>query len=353
MRSCGWALALRLLRVLLPGGALVFFVSIGLRIVSGSVANDIATDLIEASDFLEQPLHAVVAAFTLGLVLYMIEPGNGAPQYYQNIPSSHLRTLLANRGKSADHVGLYLLLTDEKLPDHLQERALFYGAVYRVGFQIVFFAFLMVGLVPLAVLLLDLDENPASIELAPVEIVALAVVGAGIAWPFVRQALSGRSLRLRSRLTLLVALVSVACLSAWATMIAVSDIREAAMWTAGIANVVALLLWSILRLGGPWTARWAHFRGLTNQKPDVAHRPLQFGLIDLLVGLPAIGATVAIASLMSTGALLALMAILFAAVVLAHFRKHERQLYGIYRNQNLWLDNNIDSILVEYAKLIH
>lgn len=43
--------------------------------------------------------------------------------------------------------------------------------------------------------------------------------------------------------------------------------------------------------------------------------------------------------------LVVICSLLLSALLLSYVRKHERQQFGIYRNQNFWIDANLDAII--------
>src|SRR5437764_1381675 len=88
-------------RVVLPGGAVLFLIDVALRVL-GSVKGIAVAPFVDTRKLIETPLHAATIAFGLGLLLYFVDPGYGAPQYYGNIPSTHLRRKLSERDIQAD-----------------------------------------------------------------------------------------------------------------------------------------------------------------------------------------------------------------------------------------------------------
>lgn len=345
-------------RVLVPGAAALFFLDVALRII-GSAQGVPSAPFTAARVGIEQPFTAFTIAFALGLLLYFVDLGYGAPQYYASIPSTHLEKELRKRNcKDADWVSLYLVVGDSMLPPQLQDRALFYGAVYRIGFQVIFFAFLTVAAVP--VVILHLRSNTASLDITfRTETAAAAAVvvftallprlGRCVWIKQQKQRRPSEEKTLAKKVRFVMGVVTLLSLPTAAWLYA--GFAEEETWAQPVIEIttaVAIVGWGILRLGGPLKARWEYMRGARRTKPDVPHRPSEVALLDLVVAVPSIVGMVTLGPSLRLGSIWALALLTATALLLAFFRKHERQQWGIYRNQSLWIDANIDDIIEKF-----
>jgi hypothetical protein len=343
-------------RVLLPGGALLFLIDLATRILASAQGIKPGT-LEDLRKVLEDPFSAVAIAFGMGLLLYLVDPGYGAPQYYVNLPSTHLAETMRKRGMEVDEVSLYLVLADSLLPPALQDRALFYGAVYRIGFQIIIYGFLTAALIPISLLLL-LPAN-ADVEFEPSYAAwgGVGVVVAVASLPWIRTGFRrGRSRPARPRpigkwfaMSMLVLILMPTI--AWLNLAWNSELR----WSheaAGLSSTMALLSWVVLRLSGPLGPRFRHLRGVQRKKPDEPHSQLQIALLDLVVVVPALIGVMALDAWFSFAGTWGVCLLSAGALLLAFLRKHERQLYGIYRNQNLWIDSHLEQIVDEFSAVM-
>lgn len=332
-------------RIILPGGIVVVLLVLSVRILG-------ATPGIEPpwsqalTGFLEDPFTGIASAFAIGLVLYWLDPGYGAPQYYAHIPSSHLRDLMLERGVQGDHLSLYFQAMHSLMPDGLREQGLLYGAFYRIGFQATTYAILVGAALPLGIAM-TIGPPGRSQRWPPWIVVAsIILIACLVAWPFLRCLFKGRGVSIGLVLTLYVFGSTMGTLSTWGNYAGGwFDSRvDRESLLAAYAGVL-FLAWLALRLVGPLRPYWRYFRGGMRGKPDNPHTEVQIGAIN---SSPAI---FAVAGLAATGASLApiqvigITSILGVGLGLAILRKHERQLTGIYKNQNQWLTANLDKVL--------
>jgi hypothetical protein len=343
-------------RVLLPGAALLFLIDVATRILASAQGIKPGT-LEDLRNVLEDPFSAVAIAFGLGLLLYLVDPGYGAPQYYVNLPSNHLAEKMQERGMEVDEVSLYLVIADSLLPPALQDRALFYGAVYRIGFQIIIYAFLTAALIPIGLLLLLPTNADAKFEPSYAAWGGLGVVVAATSLPWIRTAFRRSRSRPEVRrpigkwFFMSMLLLIMVPLIAWLNLAWNSQLR----WSheaAGGFSTIAVLSWVVLRLSGPLSPRFRHLRGIQRRKPDEPHSQLQIALLDLVVVTPALIGVMVLDARFSFAGVWGVCLLSAGALLLAFLRKHERQLYGIYRNQNLWIDSHLDQIVDEFSAVI-
>jgi hypothetical protein len=174
-------------RIVLPGGLVVFLLDLCARLI-------LATPRVRPSvigafpKFIEQPLVALAATFGIGLVLYFLDLPYSSPQFWKGIPSKVLESRMGADTK-ADPLSLFFLASDKLMPSEMRERALLYGAIYRIGFQLVLFTIIGCLVVPIGILfrLPDPPIVPGPM-ISGVTLAALAIVLPCILVPFLREA---------------------------------------------------------------------------------------------------------------------------------------------------------------------
>jgi hypothetical protein len=332
-------------RMLLPGAAVVFLLDLAARIVALHPAApfNVAQALPK---FLEGPLRGLAAAFGIGFVLYFLDPGYGAPQFYQGIPSTHLKGLLERRGIKADAVSLYFRAMDELLPETLRERALLYGALYRIGFQLVLYTILVAGLLPTTILLLFRRLPPLTYgRPTPVLWVSWAAVTVAIMIPFCKRAISGKSISPGPGILAAAAINVSASILAWVNLPFSFIPRVPPVALVTTVTLAVFGAWMVVRLVGPLNIWLRHLEGRLDAKPDRPHSPIQIAALDGSIAATSLTGLVVLWPILAPAQVAATSALLCTGLTLSYLRKHERQLSGIYRNQRQWLDARLESVL--------
>ncbi len=333
-------------RMLLPGAAVVFLLDVAARIIAlhPSAPFNVAQGLPK---FLEDPLRGLAAAFGIGLVLYFFDPGYGAPQFYKGIPSTHLKKLLQGRGMTADALSLYFRAMDELMPETFRERAYLYGALYRIGFQLVLYTLLVASLLPTTILLLFRRLPPLTYgRPAPILWLSWGAVIVTVIGPFIRQVITPKPKFPGRGVLLAASIMAGLSIVAWVNLPLSFIPRVPPVGLATTVTLLAVGAWLIVRLVGPLGMWFKHIRNeLGGAKPDKPHSPIEIFAFDSSVAVAGLVGLVVLWPVLAAAQVAAISALLCVGLTLSYFRKYERQLSGIYRNQCRWLDAKLDSVL--------
>lgn len=333
-------------RMLLPGAIVVFLLDLGLRVllVDGGTH---ARTLENALTVIERPLVAITVAFAVGLVLYFVDLAYTTPAFWKNIPSSHLSIRLAEADVATDHLSLFFRASDELMPEAMRERALLYGALYRAGFQAMLFSITAAVVLPVAVLL----EMPVG-DLSPGFHLHRADwwVTGGLVLAFVALAPMRAVLRRQRRdlpetgpvVFLFLALAPLLAMwldLRWRFLPFVPHHRPQLVWL----TTITLGVWWFLRVGGRPGSRLRYWRG-DSGRPDDPYSASTNWTLDALAATAAVVGSGMLVPHMSVGQVLAINGSALVGLLLSVLGKHERQLQGIYRNQNNWIDAHVADI---------
>jgi hypothetical protein len=255
----------------------------------------------------------------------------------------------------ADPLSLFFLASDKLMPSEMRERALLYGAIYRIGFQLVLFTIIGCLVVPIGILF-RLPDPPIvqAPRIGGVTITALAIVIPCIFVPFFREAVKHKRRWPSWKFVLVIVLLVAGPCVVWLDL----PYRylpwspQADYWYV-LAVVGYGLPWGILRLTGPLKPRWQRWTGETRAKPDVPHSELEIALLDGGAVLVSLAGLISLSGRLANVQILGLVSLQALALILSFLKKHERQLQGIYRNQVNWLDSNLEQILALAGPLVH
>jgi len=330
--------------MLLPGAAVVVLLDVVARIIA---LHPVAPFIVAQSlpGFLENPLRGLAAAFGIGLVLYFLDPGYGAPQFYKDIPSTHLKKLLESRGVEAHALSLYFRAMDELMASPFRERSLLYGALYRIGFQVVLYTLLVASLLPTTILLLFRRLPPLTYgRPAPILWLSWGAVLVTVLCPFIRQRIAAEPKFPRKGVSLTASSMAALIIVAWVNLPLSFVPTVPPIWLATTVTFLAVAVWLILRLVGP-LSMWLNYVRLGGAKPDTPHPPIEIFAYDSSVAVAGLVGLVVLWPVLAPAQVVATSALLCVGLTLSYFRKYERQLSGIYHNQNEWLDAKLDSVL--------
>jgi hypothetical protein len=127
------------IRILLPGTLAIT--------LYGAI---VATYAPSAASPADNTLAAVIAALLLGLVLlYLDVPAKAAAYHSPDLPSRELQNWSIDSRPYNGAVNLYLVMLDVSFPPTIRSRALYTGAMFRIGFEGIY----LVGLGSIGVLL--------------------------------------------------------------------------------------------------------------------------------------------------------------------------------------------------------
>lgn len=332
-------------RMFLPGAIGLFIFDIVLRVVTPET--DSVSTLAKVLRTMEDPLTGLALAFALGLCLYFIDFPYAAPQFFEDIPSTHLRSKLIADGLSGrDSLSLFFRASDGKMPEQMRERALLYGAIYRVGLHLVVFSLGAAGMIPALVLAAG-EPSYAGVH-GGIDILALlgSAAAVPIVLPFARWGLRKKRPPGPERVPLLfLGLPTLFVCLLWLNYAHDywSEWADHPRWFL-FAHGVLVSAWLFFRIMGPPDVRIAHWRGESKTHPDSPFRPITYAALDGLLAVGALTGLVLVSGELDTAQLTASAALLVAGLLLAFNRKYERQLRGIYRNQNYWIDAEFDNI---------
>lgn len=360
------------LRLLIPGGIVVVLSELSLRVVGGDITTSVFVDDVGI---------AVFSAFGSGVVLYFIDVAYATPQFWRGIPSQYFEERAIENGiperlAREKALGIFLAEIEQRAPS-LHQRSLLFGALYRIGFQLVFFS-LAAG-VALPVLLLSTESLAAPKTLGTTDPIKIAwvLVGGSVLLvvallrtfkPILRdERFSSGQKILRSPLLIreiapkgvrAVVLTCSACgvlgwLAGWSMIIGGRHVAGVAIpneptlgrWLITGTTVVALFLWAFVRLVGPFGTWWSYIRTPGARKPDRPHSGSQVDSLDASAAIGPVVALFLVADSLTVGQVSVVSVLIAIALWLAHLGKYERQLSGIYRNQRDWLDRNLSQLL--------
>jgi hypothetical protein len=280
-------------------------------------------------------------------VLYFLDPGYGAPQYYRGIPSSHLAKSLKDRGIKAetDALSLYFLAVDQLMPEAFRERVLLYGAIYRVGFQLVLYTLLVASLLPTAILAFFGSLPPLTYGTpSPVLWVSWGAVILTVIVPFVREAIKRQPRFPRRGVTVGCLTITALSVAVWINLPLSFLPKVRPLGSAIAVTLVVIGFWLLLRLVGPLRV-WFQYLRSGGGKPDRPHSASEVAALDGSIALTGLVGAIVLWPALTLLQVVAICTLLWLGLMLSGFRKHERQLGGIYRNQRFWLDGEMDSIL--------
>lgn len=340
-------------RIVLPGALVLFLADIGIRIVSGGdrIGLDDADRWLR---LLEEPATAIVLALGVGLFLYFVDPGYGAPQYYVSIPSVELEKLVKDAGYKlpGSATSFYFVVADSIMPADLKERALLYGAFYRVAFQAILYTLLLGASIGPTVSLLVASTHNHSFTPRSGSLAAAVIVAVALAVPFIRELLKERKRQRwpKRRFVLLSAIAALIPSVLWVNL-GTEFLRPALHSEALAASFTGLVaaIWSLLRLSGPIRNRWAHLHDPSVPKPDKPHKATEIAVLDAMLVVPGFIALLAVDDQVTAGGVALVAALNIAGLVLSFLRKHERQLFGIYKNQTMWMELHLQEIVARYG----
>ncbi len=338
-------------RILLPGALFIGLIDIVIRVIAATPGPHDWSDLTRVASFVEDPLRGLVLAFGVGVILYFIEPGNSAPQYYQGIPSQHLWTRMRKEGVTGSNVSMFFAASDDFMPEALRSRALLYGAFYRIGFQVVVFTLLAAGVLPFLIVTLSRHDGSGPWHLAGGTRLGFWLVGVSVAVATIVVATNTGRKTNRAIGKLWVGAITMVLLNsaAWANF-AGQVTEEWTQWPnsywllAGVTTLTSAA-WFLLRLRGPLRPFFRHLRKGGGRKPDRPHTAGQIALLDCAMSSHGFAGLLALDGKVSPAQFGAVVGMLTISLIVSLVKKYETRLAGIYKNQNEWIDRNFDRIV--------
>ncbi len=348
-------------RMLLPGGLVLFLIDVSLRILG---ANAIwGYEVADALTVIEDPFIGIVLSFAIGLLLYWIDIPYATAFYFQDIPSTHLAKRLTEDERGRVHeVSLFFRVSDELMPQELHERALFYGAFYRIGYQTVLFTMLAAVLLPPTLLQKLTNVQYKTVDWSRPEVWAV-VSGTGFfaTLSVVRWLFRGRKADLKPLIGL--GALSFVTVALWLDRVAWQRLPEKLGRPAVlIASISLLFSWVVVRTLGPLGDRWKSWRGNLKReeagspiRPERPYRSSTSVFLDVFMASTGAVGLIVISDALSPAQMLGIATLSWSALALSFNRKYERQHSAIYTNQNAWIDSNMHAIraLIPHSERDH
>lgn len=338
-----------LYRIIIPGALSLGFAVVALRILAmGAEAPQEGLSAFIA--FLEDPLRAFVLAFAVGLLAYFIDPGYAMPEFWERMPSIEVRKILIEHDPRfqgyADNrfVGFYMLIFSDLLPDELRDRALLFGALFRVGVHAILGSLLTAVALPVVLLAIDSSDGKVTISLTleylPVPLIALLVT---LIMVMRRAMIEEQGSKKRPVMLTLVLIASG--VGPW-VFLAFVDRPHVLWWIAALGAAFTVGLWLAARFGGrigPYAKYLVSAQPYGRPREGYA-RHWVFAL-DGTLALGTYAGVYALGPSITMGQQVGIVGLVIFGLLFSFFRKHERQQHGIYRNQVGWVRRNIDDVL--------
>jgi hypothetical protein len=312
------------LRALVPGGLVVAMYA--------AISNTFG---ITGSALFDSALVAVAATLAVGLVLLFLDFPSKAATYHYDTPVEHLTTWddVAPRGEAA-YKTIYFEILDVEVPAGIKTKVYYFGAIYKIAFEIIYIAAASVPVLALAIIFptLGMTRHGDERHMRWLFIAACALhvcIAAG--------ALRNRRGKIRADLGVEIPKVD------WTFLV-----------VGGIAVVVYLgwhLRWAGVAGVALPTLIWAfrYYRGVKlagggKRNLHASTAAITYGTAS--VSACAIGARwVSEGSSLDTRAVLGWVAASLIAAALITTREHEKKLLGVYTTQRVWLDGKRDTLV--------
>lgn len=370
-------------RILIPGALAVVLADLVGRVLlltPNPMIQDQTLDQMKGFVALvEDPFRGAALAFTLGFLAYFLDPGYVTPEYRDRLPSARLGELLREWDRSdVEEKGLYFILLNEHMPDNVRERALLYGAFFRIGVQVILAAYLTATVMPLLILFIStagVDRGSLGDHLTVTRpgkaVVLFVAVELGLLFlrritikrrsaadaneaspaeggSIPRWARARGWARARADGPGFPALtIVVVGNGGWLVGTAIPSIQAGdgrSLVTTGV--LCACVVWTMVRLVGP-LGSWFHelWRGTEYIRSDKHYSRTGLFIVDGAFSSVALTGLLIMSGTMTSFQLTTIAGLLSVGILLAFTRKHERQQHGIYRNQRTWMEGNKELIL--------
>jgi hypothetical protein len=327
----------------------------------------VATIDVDAPAATADVLAAFFAALLAGIVLYFIDfPSKGATYRYL-LPDAIVRRWNVEMPAGRRPETLYFLILDEALPAGLRNRALYYGSIFRIGYEVVYILF-STGFVVVALCYLDVASSHARYDNSTTKnvvgvasgiLLALALWGPVIG-PLIGR-LSGRAGRFRAAATELRsqvrwldrAVLSAALVSAFVAWNGTPVIPAGVLIAAPGA---AAALWAVryhrgVRPADLAVSAWHVRERLTRRAPvrNLSATPATF-LLAIAAGtlLVVTAAGLPEKTVLSPAAAGGWAAGMTLSAVLVYLRGHERSMMGSRGEVIVWLELHRAELLDRY-----
>lgn len=348
------------IRIILPGALVV-------TLYTALVAMFAPTAPSPRDHFLE----AFVAALLIGLALLFVDlPAKSAAYRSADLPDRELRRWGVNASAYKGHVNLYFVMLDASFPAMVRNRALYTGAMYRIGFEGIYFVGLTaIGVVLTTALAPSAGPTRGANDTVRATLIAVAAIQAitflGTLWFWYLHRLQRRDIGtpqearravwkdLRTDISadgfflLCVTIVSLA----WYIISITHGWADAQKVFGAILVAAPALLWLLLYIRGrAQPDRDADQPAVWEQPRLPISPPSAVFLFCSASALAAVEAALKVGSKspLSTGWGLAWAAASVLPALLMAARGHEKKLIGSYRTQTAWMKLNRDALFAAY-----
>jgi hypothetical protein len=297
----------------------------------------------EKASLLDNPLTGIVAALTIGLLLYFLDIPARSAGYSKNQPTDYLNDKYPSI-RSGELLTAYLLLLNTRMPSNTRNRALYMGSMYRIGVEMILaLAFASSAVFGAALFNYGPIRGAVSVQAHRLGAAFLVVVFLLAVWAnatYVRVKLRERLKKfcagfwVWSMAVYYVGLVLVILPAVFAHFKKLPELQHHYVAVCGLA--ISVSYWN-----------WRYIRGDAAPKSD--REPLDSPFAGFLFLMP----TILVLSiylpgeknvLSSTGFLAGWIAVAGLVVAMVVIRGHERKLHGVYRGQTRWLKDNSEEV---------
>jgi hypothetical protein len=312
------------LRALVPGGLVVG--------IYASISKTFGITSLAVSG---SALVAVAATLAIGLVLLFLDIPGKAAVYHYDTPVEHLTTWgdVAPRGGAA-YKTIYFEILDVEVPPGIKTKVYYFGAIYKIAFEIIYLAAASVPVLALAVIFPTVGVTRHGDER---QMRALFIGACALHLCIVALALRQRRGKIGADLGVEIPNIDRALLVVGAIGAAVYLV-----WHLRWAGVVGVALPSLI-----WAGRY--FRGV--KLASGVKRNLHASTAAVTYGIASVSACaigvrgVSDSSSLDAQTVLGWLAASLVGAALITARDHEKKLLGVYTTQRVWLDGKRETLV--------
>jgi hypothetical protein len=292
-------------------------------------------------------LLGIIVAFAFGLVLYFVDASGRAQIYAAAQPHRVIESWNMKPPPGVSFQNAYFVVLDSVMPAGIRNRALYFGSIFRIGFESIYVSALgSIGVLTAATVCTSthaLRGTDTTVLWLAVPFHCLAAgLGIGEGYALARRRAHGQATEALRQLTRLFTLqigrggLLVCLIAAVAVLVYFWCAREP-----------ALLALAVAALAGLWASRYL----LGYRREDGSRRNVDVSTAAVLLTATVLLATVLAAtqlpkqSVVGTGAALGWSAVALVAEILLSRRGHERKLWAAYHTQKAWFELNRDAVV--------
>lgn len=352
-------------RIFIPGAVVVVLTVFSLRVVQLTPRPEdqsLLDGVNSLISYIETPANATVLAITIGFVLFFLDPAYRTSGYMIGLPSNHLKERLQSEGwETRGAANIYFKLLNEDMPTVLRQRALTFGAFFRIGVLIVLATLLVGVLLPVALLgVIGTSRGSPVTAIVPpttLGLLGFAIVG-GLTAVFLYRRFTVKQegtasvasydvtyVRVLNSTWTPVVIVGISGVVPW-LLIGLTRIGGAGSHIVFASAVASTVVWLVVRLMGPVGSVFISIR---SREPayyrNDHYAPRTEFCLDAAYAASGLVGVVVVSPVLAPVQTIAIMSMIGLGLALSFLRKHERQQHGVYRNQNAWIDRHWAEIL--------